>query len=489
MAGSHHLIVCESHSITKELIMTDIDNTNNTTKIVSEYKPTTVRELYRMLCESEIHSDPVGQRLPTNSAHDSLKNKRIIECILNGTGIGLITVRNIENCNEKEVKRLYKNHKALVIDGGHRTRAIKLFIAGKFAVQIGPKKKRFKDFSVDERETFMNSSISLEYKVCTSRQAIEIFRAVNSTTKVNAYEMIMADDQSAICKYVRTLSKTYSEYDNNDTHNIFDIKYDSDGVPTSKHFSTVNERAIWHTYVFIALHKAIARANVDAGDKDTKMLIDQESKGAFVLTSDIKNTVTKFFNDLLAFQRIFKERITIDIFGAFQCVWFELLNEHKKFSIDMEDFNTAFRKTKVKLTGTKDRTYQDETIKNIDGNTVNIKEEVRKSVKAFSVGKIQSWAAKIIIKELGPLEDCGVTVLETKRSYSRKDRQELLDSQLGRCWMCDETVSVDECELAHDTPYSKGGKVEDGVAMCKKCHPKQGLMTLNQFREMAPLMA
>jgi len=370
--------------------MTDIDNTNNTTKIVSEYKPTTVRELNRMLCESEIHSDPVGQRLPTNSAHDSLKNKRIIECIQNGTGIGLITVRNIENCAEKEVKRIYKNHKALVIDGGHRTRAIKLFIDNKFAVQIDSKKKRFKDFSVDERETFMNSSIALEYKVCTSRQAIEIFRAVNSTTKVNSYEMIMADDQSAICKFVRTLSKTYKEYDHNEIHDIFDIKYDIDGIPTSRHFSTVNERAIWHTYVFIVLHKAIARANVDAGDKETKMIIDQESKGASVLTSDIQNTVTKFFDDLLAFQRIYKERITIDIFGAFQCVWFELLNEHKKFSIDMEDFNIAFRKARVKLTGTKDRTYQDKTIKNISGNTVNIKEEVRKSVKAFSVGKIQS---------------------------------------------------------------------------------------------------
>jgi len=527
MARSHHFIVCARNQGTKELMMTnesllnvvqepkELMMTNESlsdkledlgvfhptgskrlfekslypTKILSKYEISTVREFYRMLDESQIHPNPVGQRLPTNSAPDCAKNRGIIKSIMNGTGIGLITLRNIKDCTEHEVKRMYKNYNAIVIDGGHRSRAIKLYINNKFAVRIGSKMKKFKDLSDDERETFMESPVALDYKVCTSKQAIEIFRALNSTTKVNAYEMIMADDQSATCKFVRMLSKSYFEYDDNETHDIFEIKYDIDEVPTSRYFSSVNERAIWHTYVFIVLHKAMARANVDAGDKETKMLIDRELNGVFKLTSDIENTVKRFFNDLLAFQRQYKAKITIDIFGAFQCVWFELMSKHNKFNIDMDDFNIAFRKARVKLASSKDRTYQDKTIKNLSGNTVNIKEEFRKSVKSFSVGKAQSWAAKIIIKELGPLKDCGVTPLETKRSYSRKDRQELLDAQSGLCWMCKKSVSVGECELAHDTPHSKGGQVEDGVAMCKECHSNQGLMTLTQFRKMAPSMA
>jgi hypothetical protein len=456
---------------------------NIAAKIVSKYKQLTLEKLHDMLVKGELHPDPVSQRPATIAAFDNAKNKRIIECIMDGTGIGLMIVRDIQNCDEEEVKRLYPNYKALVIDGGHRTRAIKLYMNNKFAVTINGVKKKYRDLSDDEKHEFLNTQLMLEYKVCTSLQAIEIFRSVNSTTKVNAYEMIMANDQSAVCKYVRTFSKSYPEYQDNDIHPIFDMGFDADDNPVAKHFSTVNERAIWHTYTFIALHKAIGHGNVDAGDKESKVLIEAEVDGKFYLTNEVSKTVDRFFNDLLAFQKRYKTKINIDIFGAFQCVWFELFRQHKTFKIDMDDFEPAFRQVRALLTGKKDRKYQNKTVVNLAGETVNIKELVRQDVKAFSKGNRQSFAAKILLEELGHIEDAGITILESQRSYRQKDRQEVLDIQKGRCFICDEQVAIEDCDLAHDTPHSMGGKVEDGVAMCVKCHRGQGLLDLDQYRK------
>ena len=444
-----------------------------------------VNELHAMVhsANPELHTNPVGQRSATSAAFGNKKNQRIIECIMDGTGIGLMIFRDITNCNEEEVTRLYPTFKALVIDGGHRTRAIKYYIGNKFAVKINGVNKKFRDLSDDERTVFLNASIIVEYKICTSLQAIEIFRSVNSSTKVNAYEMIMSNDQSEVCKFVRMLCKSYPEYKDNKIHPIFKTGHNDDESEVAKCFNTINERAIWHTYIFIALHKAIANGNVNAGENQSKLLIENEVAGKSCLTPKVKKTINGCFNGLLNFQTTYKTKINIDVFGAFQSVWFELLCQHKTFSINMEDYVPAFREARARLVAknSTNSKYRNKTINNVYGVKVNIKELVRRDVKTFSKGKRQSFAAKIILEELGNIEDAGITVLESQRSYRRRDRQEVLDIQKGRCYMCEKPVAIDECELAHDTPYSKGGKVKDGVAMCKKCHSGQGTLTLNEF--------
>ena len=455
-----------------------------------------VNELHAMVnsAKPELHTNPVGQRSATSAVFGNKKNKRIIECIMDGTGIGLMIFRDITKCDEEEIKRLYPTFKALVIDGGHRTRAIKHYIGNKFAVKINGVNKKFRDLSDAERTVFLDASIIVEYKICTSLQAIEIFRSVNSTTQVNAYEMIMANDQSEVCKFVRMLCKSYPEYKDNEIHPIFQTSYNSDEIEVTERFKTINERAIWHTYIFIALHKAIANGNVDAGEKESRLLIENEAAGKSCLGSKVKKTVNRFFNDLLNFQKTYKTKINIDVFGAFQGVWFELLCQHKAFSINMEDFVPAFREARALLVAKNNTNsvYQDRIIDNVLGEKVNIKELVRRDVTAFSKGKLQSHVAKIILEELGNIGDAGITVLESQRSYRRRDRQVVLDLQKGRCHMCKKPVTIDECELAHDTPYSKGGKVKDGVAMCRKCHSGQGTLTLKEYsfmKEFASLVS
>ena len=453
-------------------------------RIVSTYQQLTVQKFHDMLINGELHPDPVSQRGATIGKIDNLKNKRIIQCIMDGTGVGLMIVRDIENCTEEEVKRLYPNYKSLMIDGGHRGRSVKHYISNRFAVLVNGVdgvEKKFKDLTDDERYKFLNTQLMLEYKICTSLQAIEIFRSVNSTTAVNAYEMIMANDQSAVCKYVRMFSRSYVEYQNNTIHPIFHFVHDTSYNPKADHFANVNERAIWDTFVFIVLHKAIGRGNVDAGHEQSNVLIQRVNEGKFTIKSEVKNTVNRFFNDLHAFQQKHKTKISTESFGAFQCVWFELYRQHKIFKIDMDVFVPVYSESLALFIGKKNRKYQNKTIVNLDGETVGIKQLVRQDVKTFSNGERQSFAAKIILEEVGNIEDAGITVLESQRSYRRKDRQEVLDLQKGRCHMCKKPVTIDECELAHDTPYSRGGKVKDGVAMCRKCHSGQGMLTLNEF--------
>lgn len=454
-------------------------------KIISETKIVTVRELSRMINEQELNPDPVSQRPPTNSSYDNTKNKNIIKCIIAGYGIGLLIVRDIENCDELEVKRIYRNNKALVIDGGHRCRAIKYFIENKFKVKVNSKDKKFRDLSETEKESFLETKINMEFKQCSSQQAIEIFRAVNSSTAVKPYEMIMANDQSILCKYVRMMTKSYDEYNNNKIHEIFQLTY-SDTGPKSSYFEKLNEQSIWHTYIWIVMHKVMGGGNINAGEKTTVNLIEKEEKEGFKFSNKHSETTSRFFNDLLAYSNILNQKINTEIFGFFQVVWFELYSKNKRFKIDMETFALKFAELRAKLTGTKKNKYTDKMIKDVDGEQQNIKSLTRNYVKAFSFSKRQQYIADIIIKEMkvgDNFEDYGIIFQDNHRCATKKQRQELFDLQQGKCWQCKIKIpSINDCEVAHDLPDTKGGKLADAKVACSKCARDQGL---NTFQEQA----
>lgn len=461
-------------------------------EIIMSFSPTygcwkivkTVKQISDMINKKELNPDPVGQRPPLFTTIGSKKDRGIISAIMIGLGIGSLTLRDITETTEEKVKKMYVGYDSLVIDGGHRCRAINNFRDNKFTVTVCGVEKYYREFTDAERKHFDNFEVTLDYIKCTSLAAIDAFKIVNQTTSANGYELIMNNDSSVLCEEVRKITKSYPEYNFNKCHPIFEIRTSDQGQPESVYFSSINERAIWHTWVWVILHKILNGGHVDAGEKKTIRMIEKED--SVVITKKHRSDMARFFDDLMNFGNVYGKKLRDSDFGAFQCVWFHLYAQNKAFKIDMEKFVKPFDQVRSALTGTVDKTLDNATIP-YKNETHAIKHFVRVNDGAYSESDVQEEVGKIILqymKKKGTLAKLGITLLQSKRSYSLNQRHQVYNHQGGNCWACEKSVKLENTEWAHDTPYSEGGLVEDGVVLCKACHSTQGQLTHQELKSL-----
>jgi len=441
-------------------------------KIISTPDQRTIEQIYTDIRDGDLHPNPIGQRAPTVFGFDNAKNIGIIEAIFKGNGVGTITVRDISK--DKEMQKVYPGVKWLVIDGGHRTRAIKDYMNNQFAVYG----KKYKELSDEWKEFFKSSLINFDKKICTSQQAINIFRDLNKTTQVGGYEMIMCDDESAICKYVRSYIRVVKEYDTT-PHKIFATQRSSKGI-IGEHFKkSPDQRAAWATMVFTTIHKVLGKGNVDAGEKATLKLIEEEYAGKNKLTKSAQAVIDRFWDDLLLFQHTRGGgHIPLKLFGAFQLVWFYLYEKNSKFKIEeMEYFAPTFMKVY--------KAYNKQSKDVEDGEVY-----VWKNLDAFSKEEEQRNIADILIKDMGEPEEFGILFRDEARVLTKSEKEEKLIDQEYRCYFdihtdkCSQQgkfLTLDESIGAHDIPWAQGGKKEDAVISCEKCNNLQGQMTNQEF--------
>jgi len=173
----------------------------------------TVGDLITSSLNGKINPNPIGQRPPVSEGWG--KSKGIIESLLKGYSIGLITLRDIINDNDNQ--KVYKGTDYLVIDGGHRIRALRDFQMNKFDVNG----LRYLDLPDDIQKSFLEIIISVDIYIANNKQATEIFRRLNTVTPVNPIEMIMSNDTSTFAKEIRSRVSFYAEYENK-VHPLFD---------------------------------------------------------------------------------------------------------------------------------------------------------------------------------------------------------------------------------------------------------------------------
>lgn len=440
----------------------------------STFKVWLAEQIVNLANQGKLHANPIGQRPPVISGHS--KSIGIINALILGYGIGMITIRDIRD--DEEMQKVYPGVDYLVIDGGHRVRAMVDYHNDKFRINGNFYKQSAVDFSKIE--------VPVEIKICTSPESIEIFRNVNETTGVNPIEMIMCDDQSEICKEVRSRTSYYKEY-NNTPHELFDSYYDNKKQKNiSSYFSCApNHRREWDKYIFVAIHKTIGKGNVDAGEAISEKLIEQEYKGNNKVNKTVLKTVDRFLDDVLSFQQTRGNTVKLsgDLFSAFQLVWFGFYGKNQNFKIeDMRKFHNKFMDIYALLTSkTIDTRYNKETI-DFDDEVVNIKEFFRSNMKNFANGRTQKKCEELFFKELD-IEDCGVVFREDKRSITTLEREAKLAAQGYVCAIDGKPLNLEDSVWGHDTPWSKGGSLMDGAVIRKSHNRDMGCMTLSQYRK------
>lgn len=433
----------------------------------------TVRELIDLALQGKLNPDPISNRSATSSGFK--KSQEIINAVRSNLGVGMITVRDITN--DAKMQTIYPGVQYLVIDGGHRIRAFVEAFTNKF--KIG--NKFYREL---EDQSFIESKIVLEIIVCTSNEATKIFRSRNKTTAVNFIEMIMCDDESVICREVRSLTKYYREY-NNDVHPLFEAKRDSKGVLTPDCFdSDVNPRRRWDEYAFVAIIKAIGGGNVDAGQREIETLVANEYKGKNPVSKNVLKTVDRFFDDIAEFKRVRGKKLNGDIYSALQLVWFGLYERNPNFEItDSYLFKDKFMEAYSKLTGTSNKVYNNKMIDVGDADNPSlhpIKEYVRANIKNFSNCSLQRKCAEIFLEEMG--DDIGVMFRESKRSLNSREREEMLALQGYKCAIDGKPLKLEDSVWGHDTPWAKGGKLDEGAVIRKSHNRDMGMLTIAQYK-------
>jgi hypothetical protein len=435
------------------------------------YTQMTVQEIVHLAITGKLNPNPIGQRPPTSQGNT--KNEEIVKSLLSGVGIGMVTLRDISE--DEEMQKVYPGVQYLVIDGGHRVRAVVGFYQNKFAVN----KKKFKELNI----SFQDFQIALDITTCTSQEAIEKFRNLNQTTPVNPMEMLMCDDQSEICRAVRSFTRYYAEY-KNEAHELFETAFDKHGVEKSKFFDMApNHRRKWDEYVFLALIKSHGGGNVGAGVPKFYDAVDQEYNGNNIATKTVLKNVERFLDDIagLAYERK-PYKLNTDVFAALQLVWFALYEKNKNFKIDdYRKFWESFSAGYSLLTGHADTTYNNKTIKYGSGGQMHlIKEFVRKNITNFSDGDVQKECAKLILEVMG--DDYGVIFRDSKRSLTTSEREQKLAIQGYKCAIDGEPLRLEDSVWGHDTAWAQGGELMDGAVIRKTHNINMGQTTIEEYR-------
>lgn len=417
-------------------------------------------------------------RPSTVSDDGNAKNVGIIESILKGTLCTSIILRDIKK-NKKLKNRYGDVTEYIIVDGGHRIRAIDWFTSNKFQV-FG---YYFKDMPAKYREKLLQYKIAITLVICNSLQTQAIFTDVNKVKAVKPYSVIMVNEESQICKLVRQQTKNWSVY-GSECHSLFRLE---DGKALCfTNFDTPNSDNIWDTLIFTTIHKIIGGGNVDSGEKTTYKLLEKENNEKYFLPNNIIEEMKKFLNFAKSIYDITSKRFSINSFGALQIVYFDLYKKtNGKFKIvDAEKFHDSFYEAWIELTSKGNK----ETFL-VDDERILVSNFIKTNSIAFSKPDEQNKIAEFFQKKMGSFQDCGVIVLAARRSRTSEEKQELALKTKNRCYIdyhysgnCPQKgkrLKINEMVYSHVVSHSSGG--DEGVIMCAHCNAKQGTLSLKDF--------
>ena len=393
-------------------------------------------EITNLIRTGKLHPNPIGQRPAVPSITKPIE---IINAMLDGFFTGAILIRDIRPSDDvdpkfwKAARKKYPGRDFLVIDGGHRSRALRDFEENKIVSQYG------KINQIDDKEVndFFDTQETVVIFRCTSKQATKIFRTINTVTHVNEMEKIMANEDSEVSDYIRRNTASYAEY-KNQPHELFSVKIkrgtDNLVVPSNFSQQNINPRREWDELVAVVLVKCLAgMKNVDAGYSVIETLVDEDEP----LSDSVKKKVKTTLSDALKVLKFAKKSSYTKVsFGVFQLVYFEIMGQGGRI-IDFDKFSRLLWAANAKL----DRKYDDSSF-----SIMSVK-------KAFAKGAEQSALAKEYIKEMGDLED---VVNFSPRTASLTQKYNEL-AEKGFVDADGNILEMKDAEWSHLIPHAEGG--------------------------------
>ena len=433
----------------------------------------------------KIDCNPIGQRPPVPDK-DNSKKEGIIRSILWGINLGEITI--VKNYVSKALKFIYES-----LDGGHRKRYIWQYMNNEFSVDG----LYFNKLSKAKRKAFENYVLTFVfYEPMDNYSKGYIFRTLNDSTHINHQEMLNSYGDTSIAntirETVRQVQKNNGQF-STANHPIFETTSSSSNY---KYLDFDNERLFIEDLITQIVYRYTQKSLLGgtSNEDSEKMYKDLENSEKKVNT--LYKKLTNHLNILLELSKAKKSLFNI---GLSQKDWkllsyliFYLIDEIKKFKIkNYENFLKEFKECYNLMTNDGGGVSKKTGINyKKDLNNVEFDSKNRTIGEAFKqylniVGdsnKIQQ-ATFWFLNEFDILKH--IDILDTKRSYNVKEKQNALIRQKFLCFIDDEPLTYVEAEAAHIEAYSKGGKTQkDNLVMIRRKHNRNmGTMNVLQYKQ------
>lgn len=418
---------------------------------------------------------PVGQRLPTD--YTTTKAEKIILNIWKGGNVGAITL-----CEVDTEQYQYES-----IDGGHRKRAIRDYIAGHFSVGG----KFWSELTIQQKKNFYNKKlVFVIYKLgLTNFEKGELFRDINTSTDVKHQEMLNSFGDIAVANVIRETVRIVANI-NNEINDLFTKEGDAIESHKFKYLSKYNlqlKQEEFLSKVYFRFWKKFNDKNEknfvgSASDEDLEtMFNDSTDKQIKKISLEVK-PLLKFLKEMaIARNNIFKKKLEWKEQVSLTHLYFYMKDTFGKFKIVdfagfYKQYNTIYVATEENMQIIEDNPIDKDGI-SIGVHFTNYAKEWGSVVK---INKMLEWlTVDFDFTNTEIFQD-----LDIQRLFPMKMKQNALTKQGYKCYIDGTDLPYDQAEAAHILAWSEGGRTTvDNIAMVhKKYNQDMGTMNVEEYK-------
>lgn len=447
----------------------------------SEYTISTFYSMLSELSTARIDCDPIGQRPDIESMS---KRQGIIDTVIRGYDFGELKMRTLNAILQKECGYNFRS-----IDGGHRKRAVRDFIQNKFktgkytvaivdGVEVPVGGLYYSQLPVEVKNQF--NSYKMRFTVygesMTDEQAGETFRRTNISTDVNWQEMLNSYEDNLVAKFVRELSRPIRGIEN-EYHKLFDYKVMEPENRKQTYFQSASTRLRDDEFVT----RFLTMLTKSEKDKNWLTCSNRENENTFVNLGDpikgiwskdktLAKRQQKMVRDALDFMLEYakakrsysKQLMSTQEFTMVSRLYVYLYRTFGSNGYRISDvtyFYQSVRAAMDRFVGRDERNLREDTHRDNKGLRT-VCECFRQYLTVHDDEAKSENSVKWLLQEMD-INDCGITFLDTVRTFSPELIEQVLRQQGYKCWVTGYPLSIEDAVGAHIVAHTLGGSSQD----------------------------
>lgn len=438
-------------------------------------KEMTIAEWMRYYQQKTDHQ-PVGQRLPVD--YTTTKAENIIVNIWKGGTVGAITLCEVDT----------KDYKYESIDGGHRKRAIRDYIAGHFSAGG----KFWSELTIQQKKNFYNKKlVFVIYKIgLTNFEKGKLFRDINTSTDVKHQEMLNSFGDIAVANAIRETVRIVANI-NNEIDDLFTKEGDSVESHKFKYLSKYNLQLKQEEFISKVYYRFWKKFNDkneknfvgSASDEDLETMFNNSTDKEIEKIQKEVKPLLKFLKEMaIARNNFFKgQKLQWKEQVSLTHLYFYMKDTFGKFKIvDFAGFYEQYNKVYVSI---------EENMEVIEDNPID-KDGITIGVHFTNYAK--EWGSVVKIKKMlewltADFDFTNTAIfqdLDVQRLFPMKMKQNTLTKQNFKCYVDGDNLFYDQAEAAHIVAWSLGGRTTvDNIAMVRKEHNQDmGTMNVEEYK-------
>jgi hypothetical protein len=474
---------------------------NNVEMTISQFFSNHLNETSK----ARIDTDPIGQRPDIESMS---KRQGIINCIMQGYDFGELKLRTLT-----EEMRQSSTFKYRSVDGGHRKRAIRDFILGKFktgsytetiidGVEYDVSNKYYKDLPEEVKDNFGNYKMrfTVYSENMTDEQAGQQFRTTNICTDVNHQEMLNSYEDNLVAKFIRETCRPIRGL-NNKYHDLFEYKSLDPENRKQVWFQQPSKRLRDDEFVTRLLTMIVKLQN----NSPTWLTCSNEDmENIFLELGDGKNgrwtkepaiakrhqkALSEALNFMMNFAKAKKENsktlLSNQDFTVASRFYIYLIKTYGRNGFKVKDYERLYwsiRNSMDKFVGNDDSILRMDTHRDSKGIRL-VCECFKQYLTVHDDMKRSEQSIAWLLEEMN-INDCGILPLDPVRVFSPETIEQAWRQQGGKCYVTGLPLSIKDAVGGHIVAHSDGGRttIDNCAAIHKDENSRMGSMNVIDYK-------